>query len=82
MAKKINVLFLIDKDTENANENNVFAFFPDYLECYAHIGQHSACCKEYANECKEADFYLYAPLLNELKQIGYKNLNVLNNSKN
>ena len=73
-----NVLFLI-------NENELFAFFPD-IEAdnqgnklsYAHIGQHSACSIEYANEATKATTDEYQSLYNELtKVIDYK-LNVLN----
>jgi len=54
----------IDENTE----------FPD---CYAHIGQHSICCKEWIDEQKKATKKQYQPLLQELKNIGY-NVEILN----
>lgn len=81
-----NVLFLIEKPEGNL-PCNVFAFFPDdqdstadknIFSCYAHIGQHSGCHIDYAKECKEANFNQYNDLLEELLQIGYNNLNILN----
>ena len=79
------VLFLIEKP-EGELTCNVFAFMPKELHnnsnpklftSYAHIGQHSSCCLEYANECKEATSIEYADLKKELESIGY-NLNILN----
>lgn len=69
--------------------NTIFAFFPDMLyniemygkdmkTCYAHLGQHSACLQGYADECEEAKFNEYEPLLKELIGQGY-DLHVLNN---
>lgn len=80
------VKFLIEKPEGNL-PCNVFAFFPEekhnniedkMFVCYAHIGQHSACHIDYANECKEATKKQYLPLLNELQSIGYNDLKVLN----
>lgn len=73
--QKTNVIFLFEKDSET----EVFAYFPQLKECYAHIGQHSACSIEYVNECKicvEKENYsdLYKELTNS---VGYL-LNVLN----
>ncbi len=57
------VKFLIEKP-EGDLPCNVFAFFPNenyshndnnMFTSYAHIGQHSGCHIDYANECKEAD---------------------------
>lgn len=81
-----NVKFLIEKPEGNL-PCNVFAFFPDerynsfepgMFLSYAHIGQHSGCHIDYANECKEASKEDYLPLLKELKAQGYDDLNVLN----
>jgi hypothetical protein len=80
---KTKVIFKKDKES-----NTVFAFFPDMLynvelygkdmkTCYAHLGQHSACLQNYADECKEAKYNEYADLLKELIGQGYK-LEVLN----
>jgi len=84
------VLFLIEKP-EGDLPCNVFAFFPelhcydksqpDYnvmFTCYAHIGQHSACHIDYANECKEAELHQYQDLLKELIGQGYKDLHIEN----
>ena len=88
---KTKVIFKIEKDFDENNkdtfiENHVFAFFPDMTfaqdskikTCYAHIGQHSACHIDYANECEEAKYNEYSDLLKELIGQGY-NLEVLNN---
>ena len=83
--KITDVLFLIEKP-EGELTCNVFAFMPKELHnnsnpklftSYAHIEQHSACCLEYANECKEATSIEYSDLKKELESIGY-NLNILN----
>ena len=85
-----NVLFLIEKPEGNL-PCNVFAFFLNdnytnsktdgLFTSYAHLGQHSACHIDYANECKEANFSQYWDLLRELIGQGYKDLNVLNKQK-
>ena len=49
----------------------------DMKMSYAHIGQHSSCHIEYANECKQATKEQYNDLAKELESIGY-NLNILN----
>lgn len=79
------VKFLIEK-REGELPGSVFAFFPEekYNEqpgmftSYAHIGQHSACHIDYANECKEAITNEYLPLLEELVQQGYNDLQIMN----
>ena len=50
------------------------------MRCYSHIGQHSACHIDYANESREATKEEYNPLLEELLSIGYE-LNILNKDK-
>lgn len=78
---KTSVLFLIEKDSED----EVFAYFPDdqYNEeptlkmSYSHLGQHSACHCDYADECTKASPDQYIYLLNELEGIGYE-LEILN----
>jgi len=83
------VLFLIEKDLPadfSVQSTDVFAFFPELLGTndkgmflsYAHIGQHSACHIDYANECKEAEYYQYQDLLRELIGQGYKDLQIEN----
>lgn len=79
------VKFLIEKP-EGDLPCQVFAFFPNDIythtsrgtfTSYAHVGQHSPCHIDYANECKEATPEQYADLKSELESIGYK-LKVLN----
>ena len=90
---KTKVIFKIEKDFDKNRkdtfiENHVFAFFPEETfaqdnkikTSYAHIGQHSACHVDYADECKEAKYNEYADLLKELIGQGY-NLDVLNNQE-
>lgn len=84
------VKFLYEKP-EGDLTCNVFAFFPeehyfgngntqyrDVLTSYAHIGQHSACHIDYANECKEAPINEYMDLLRELIGQGYNDLQIMN----
>jgi hypothetical protein len=73
------VIFFKEKDGE------VFAYFPDLTAdsrgnktSYSHNGQHSACSKEYLIGREMATLNEYFPLLEELKQQGYTNLEVLN----
>ena len=49
----------------------------DMKTCYAHVGQHSVCNKDYARKCKEAIYSEYIYLLKELHSIGYI-CNILN----
>ncbi len=63
-------------------DNIVVAFFVDtvkgmWLECYAHIGQHSMATVRYHNSCEKAKRSNYLPLLNELHYVGYKNIKVV-----
>lgn len=78
---KTKVLFLTHK--KNAE---TMAFFPldrynddpKLFTCYAHIGQHSACHIDYANECELAEPSAdYWDLQQELTDLGYdlENLN-------
>ncbi len=80
----IQVIFLI-------NQDELFEYFPnehyhhpehqqynDVFTCYAHLGQHSGCHKDYAKEAKEANYNEYQDLLKELIWKGYKNLKVMN----
>lgn len=80
------VKFLYEKP-EGDLPCNVFAFFPELLYngverqmfvSYAHIGQHSACHIDYANECKEAPINEYWDLLQELINQGYNDLQIMN----
>lgn len=69
----------------------VFAYFPEKIDlvdhwfdknktenraCYSHIGQHSGCHPDYANECKPATPEQYADLKKELEGLGY-NLEII-----
>lgn len=81
----IDVIFKKDKTA-----NEIITFFPyDFCDwqgnftCYANIGQHSASCYGYYRKCVKCSPNEYKPLLNELKMIGYDNLNIINriNSK-
>ncbi len=80
------VKFLIEKPEGNLT-CSVFAYFPkekysnlfsDMFTSYAHVGQHSACHKDYAKKCKAATYDQYKDLLKELESIGYNDLKVLN----
>jgi hypothetical protein len=87
-----NVKFLMEKKEGNL-QCNVFAFFQNkphfpnepyshtdnnIFTSYAHLGQHSACHIDYANECKEANYNVYSDLLKELIAQGYKDLKIIN----
>ena len=58
----------------------VIALFPDeqerggYICSYMHIGQHGMADRGIVNKTKLATPTEYAPLLSELKSIGYDNL--------
>jgi len=77
------VKFLFEQD----ETNEVFAYFPEivhngeYMTAYSHIGQHSACHPDYAENCVEAPQEYYSPLLCELMAQGYNNLTILNKDK-
>ena len=75
---KISVKFLYHR-----RNNDLFAFFPNDIEispnikmCYSHVGQHSSCHINYANESEPASEVQYFLLEQELKSIGYE-LNIL-----
>ena len=80
---KTKVIFLLDK-FYNDQQNNVFAYFTEEINTtnpltfssYAHMGQHSGCCVEYARVMKKAKPEQYAALKTELESIGY-NLTIL-----
>ncbi len=64
----------------NETENDLFAFFPEEIAnratrnklSYSHIGQHSECSQEYANESREATKEEYLELYKELTNVvGY-----------
>ena len=79
---KTKVKFLMN---ENYGEiPDLFAFFPEDVQnvpgdknyplfgSYSRVGQHSACCQDYANESRPATPEEYAGLKTELESIGYK----------
>jgi hypothetical protein len=83
---KTDVIFLLEKDEHQTGpKGSVFAYFPNEpdFDCYgnkpsyAHIGQHSACSINYAEECKLATPDQYRALKAELESIGY-DLNIIN----
>jgi hypothetical protein len=83
--KTTDVIFYMEKPEGNLS-CDCFAYFPnerynniekDMFTGYAHIGQHTAIHREYANECKQATIEEYKDLQSELISIGY-NLNILN----
>jgi len=44
--------------------------------CYAHIGQHSVCSKDWLKETVRATIVEYADLFHELVSIGYEPLKI------
>lgn len=75
-TQKTKVKFLVNLTDET---NEVFAFFPtekyssekDLFTSYSHVGQHSACYIEYANESRLATETEYESLLKELIDMDY-----------
>lgn len=65
---------------------DVFAYFPELpgtnepgvFTCYSHVGQHSACHRDYLRGKRLATKEEYQPLLSELIGQGYDDLIVLN----
>jgi hypothetical protein len=76
---KTEVIFLVAKGV-----NDLYAYFPKEIEgyglrsCYSHVGQHSICSIEYAQNSRLARKTEYEELYNELTSLGY-NLDVLKN---
>lgn len=54
-----------------------YSNYSDLMTCYARIGQHSGCSKELLN-FPNVEPDEYESLLNELIQIGYNNLEIVN----
>jgi len=73
------VKFLLNETNELEYTRDVFAYFPEenfdregtLKTSYAHIGQHSGCCPEYAEESRTATPEEYQDLKAELENIGY-----------
>lgn len=57
--------------------NEIFAQDPIMCSSYSHIGQHSACAREYKKESRYATKEEYAELCTELENLGY-NFKILN----
>jgi hypothetical protein len=72
----VNVKFMINES--DPNDIDLYAFFPDTMEAYAHIWQHTGIDMLYVNNSREATQLEYEPLHKELASIGYDNLNILN----
>jgi hypothetical protein len=68
---KVKVKFVYSKQFDEVTAVFINEF-TDLLDCYAHIGQHSICSKEWVNEQKPATKKQYLPLLKELQSIGYE----------
>ena len=84
---KTKVLFLVN-ETDLVTEMDgvdVYAFFPELDELgdcclsYAHIGQHSACCWNYANESRLATENEYKDLYKELTELVGYDLEIVHN---
>ncbi len=81
----IKVKFIKEINTYT-KENEILAVFPEIFEnqqkteilCYTHQGQHSSVSLDYIKHKRKANKEEYFPLLNELKNIGYNNLIVIN----
>lgn len=86
-TKKTDVKFFVHKE-----DKEIYAFFPKEIESkkwnlkdgkiifylsYAHVGQHSGCCKKYTKESRPATQSERKALIKELESIGY-NLNIKN----
>jgi hypothetical protein len=86
-SNKTKVKFLVNE--REGEPVDLFAYFPNEQwtnispftkTCYSHIGQHSACSPEYANESREATPEEYADLKAELESIGY-DLQIMNSKR-
>lgn len=83
--QKTKVLFL-KNSAFSKDEPHIYAFFPDLIESsdmrlsYSHIGQHSSCSIEYAEESQRASQSEAEELRQELEQKGY-NLELVGSEK-
>ena len=81
MKKEYFTVYVIFKKDIKSDE--IIAFMPyeitnkngDFL-CYTHMGQHSSCDYGYYLNCKPVKIENYENLLNELKAVGYKDINI------
>ena len=70
------VFFVIDEEGVTAVFPNDIADSQGNPTCYAHVGQHSACTKEWYNELQLATENEYIYLWAELEDLGYT-LNII-----
>lgn len=69
------VKYLVNEsDKENID---LFAWFPETMEAYGHIGQHTGVVMEYIHASRKATKQEYESLHHELISIGYKNLLII-----
>jgi hypothetical protein len=71
----------------NPEYKELFAVFPNdrirgifgtiLYTCYSKIGQHTSCDSEYVRESRPAQREEYIPLLNELSNCGYNDLEIV-----
>ena len=79
---KTKVCFLVN-ESDKETQKEIFAFFPFLKESpgcylsYAHLGQHSQCCLDYALESREASINEAEDLYKELVSIGYNDLELI-----
>lgn len=67
-------------------DGEIIAFFPyqfwnvmkGEITSYMHVGQHGSASPELINELEQCTPKEYESLLNELKMIGYENIQVIN----
>jgi hypothetical protein len=72
MTEKLDVLFRADRK----KQPEIMAVFPsecgtnEYdMTCYAHVGQHGSCTRQWYNRTRKAKPHEYADLLAELRGI-------------
>lgn len=74
-------LFPLERMRPWAPEFDASEFFrtgrQGYIESYMHVGQHGEACYELVRELPGATIKEYAPLLQELKSIGYTDLKIV-----
>ena len=80
----MDVIFRVDKTRGAYESGQVFAAFPYewanelFLTGYAHIGQHFAIAWDFVRDCsRPATTEEAAPLLDELRRIGYEDITVI-----
>ena len=66
------VLFRVDDDGDVTAVFPTLPANPGFWVCYAHVGQHGECSREWYRTTRPAREPEYAPLKRELEQIGYR----------